>query len=94
MNTYSDIYSAIRSQNYAIETSEDSSDFYKQIQKDFVKMINDIKINTKHLDTKRKLDEIIQDIDNARSFKIMASKLQNLEKISFSHSERDKNLLI
>ena len=84
-NVYDDIYSAIRSQMYVVDKTYDKMDDYRDVQRQMIEMIQDIKFETKHMDEKRKLDQIIDDIKNATSFSIMASKFYNLYKIHFTN---------
>lgn len=93
-NTYDDIYSALRSQQYIVDKQEGKVEEYKDIQKSMIELIQDIKFSTKHGDEKRQLEQIISDVKNATSFYIMASKFYNLFKIDFINKSIDANKMI
>lgn len=82
-NTFSDIYSALRSQQHIVDKQEGKIDDYKIFQKTALELIQDLKGETKHREEKKKLDEIMDGIANATSFPLMASKFYNLFKIDF-----------
>ncbi len=84
-NAYDDIYSAIRSQIYVVDKAHNKLDDYRELQINMIELIQEIKFDTKHFDEKRKLDDIINEIKNATSFPIMASKFYNLFAINFTN---------
>jgi hypothetical protein len=52
----------------------------------FVEMLEDIKESSKHTDVKRRVEEIIQMIKNATSFREMAARLYDLENITLQNT--------
>jgi len=95
-NTFDSLYDAIRSQNYAIEWSEERKDDYKQLQKDILALAQDIRVSgywEKDAEFQRKLTDIISQIEHATNAKILAANLQNLQALTTTNKSVDFNLL-
>lgn len=95
-NTFDNLYDAIRSQNYAIEWSEERKDDYKQLQKDILTLAQDIRVSgywEKDAEFQRKLTDIVSQIEHATNAKILAANLQNLQALTTTNKSVDSNLL-
>ena len=96
-NTFSNIYDAVRSQYYIIQNSEDKKSDMRTYQQAILKLAQEARIfwiqNVKNGEWKRKIDQIIEETENARNFKVLAANLQNLENLTLKNSSIDANLL-
>lgn len=95
-NTFSNIYDAIRSQYYTIQSSQEKQNDYKLLQKDILILAQEIQslwYNNKDMEFKRKLNSIVSDISNATNFRVLGAKLQNLQEITFTNKSIDSSLL-
>lgn len=95
-NTFSNIYDAIRSQYYTIQSSQEKQDDYKILQQDILKLAQEIQtlgFETKDWEFKRKLDSIIEEINWATNFRVLWANLQNLQNLTFTNKSIDSNLL-
>jgi len=96
-NTFSNIYDAIRSQYHTISWEEEQQDEYKITQKEIIRLIQEINVGYKDKvkdgEFWRKLDWIIQDIENATNYRVLWAKLYNLDNLTFKNSSIDSKLL-
>lgn len=93
-NTYWSLYDAIRSQEYIMENQDQSANEFKEIQEKIIELIVEIKIDIKNGEILRKLDNIKEEIKNAKSHHIVAAQIHNMTNIIWRHSEREKRYLI
>lgn len=96
-NTFEDIYSAIRSQYYTIDKSNEKKDDYKHLQQELLKLIQEISAlwyGTKDNTFERRIHDISDSINTATNAKVLAAQLQNLKEISFNNKSIDSNHLI
>lgn len=96
-NTFEDIYDAIRSQYYTIESSTHKKDDYKHLQQKLLKLIQEIKAlwyDTKDNTFQRRIHDISEKIQAATNAKVLAAQLQNLKEISLSNKSIDANHLL
>lgn len=95
-NTFSNIYDAIRSQYYTVQSSQSKQNDYKLLQKEILTLAQEIQTlwyNVKDMQFKRQLNSIISDISHATNFRVLAAKLQNLQELTFTNKVIDSNLL-
>jgi hypothetical protein len=94
LNSYGNIYDALRSQEYIIEGQSNAANELKDLQKIIIELIQDIKLDIKSGELKRKLDTILDEIHHAKSHHIVAANINNLSNIVGQHSERERNHLL
>jgi hypothetical protein len=95
-NTFDNLYDAIRSQQYAIDGSAEKQDEYKQLQKDILRLAQDIRVSgygEKDAEFQRKLNDITDQIQGATNAKVLAANLQNLQQLTTTNKSVDFNLL-
>jgi len=92
-NAHDTIYDARRAQDHIIDDEEDKIDEYGDVKNQMIRLVQDIALETKQLDEKRKLNDIIKDITKAESFQVMAASFYNLYKINFMNKSITTNLL-
>ena len=95
-NTFSNIYDAVRSQYYTVQSSQEKQDDYKLLQHDILKLAQEIQtlgFKVKDWEFKRKLDAIISEISWATNFRVLWANLQNLQNLTFTNKSIDSNLL-
>lgn len=95
-NTFSNIYDAIRSQYYTVQSSQSKQNDYKLLQKEILTLAQEIQAlwyNVKNMQFKRQLDSIVADISRATNFRVLGAKLQNLQELTFANKIIDFNLL-
>jgi hypothetical protein len=90
LNSYGNIYDALRSQEYIIEGQSNAANDLQDLQKIIIELIQDIKLDIKSGELKRKLDTILDEIHHAKSHHIVAANINNLSNIVGQHSEREK----
>lgn len=96
-NTFSNIYDAVRSQYYIIQNSEDKKSDMRTYQHELLRLAQEAKFfwvqNVKNWEWKRKIDQLIEETENARNFRVLAANLQNLQNLTLKNSSIDANLL-
>lgn len=95
ISVYPDIFSMIRREEYIIDSASEKQQEYADIKKTLIASIKEIDWNKKEysIRVQQNVKEIIDEIDQATSAKIMADKLYHLYKITWKHSNNDKLLL-
>ncbi len=95
MAVYPDIFSMVRREEHIIDTTIEKQQEYADIKKKLVASIREIDRNKKEYSVRvqQNVQEIIAEIDNETSAKIVADKLYHLYKITGKHSGNDKLLL-
>ena len=96
-NTFEDIYAAVRSQYYTIDSSQSKKDDYRHQQKELLILAQDLKVLWYGKDNsvfQRKLASSIEALQWATNAKVLAAQLQNLKELSLTHTTRDANHLL
>lgn len=96
-NTFSNIYDAVRSQYYIIQNTENKQNDMKSYQQELLRLAQEAKFfwiqNVKNWEWKRRIDQIIEETENARNFRVLAANLQNFKNLTLKNSSIDANLL-
>lgn len=95
-NTFSNIYDAIRSQYYTIQSSQEKQDDYKLLQKDILTLAQEIQtlwFEVKDWAFKRSLATIIAAIEGASNYSVLGANLHNLQQLTFTNKVIDTKLL-
>ena len=95
-NTFSNIYDAIRSQHYTLQSSQEKQDEYKTLQKNILELAQEIQtlgFDVKDGAFKRKLNSIIAEVEGASNYRVLGANLQELQNLTFTNKVIDANLL-
>ncbi len=87
-NTFSNIYDAVRSQYYTIQSSQEKQDDYKLSQQRIIELAQEIRtlgFDVKDWAFRRKLNYIISEIEWATNFRILWANLHNLQNLTFGN---------
>lgn len=89
MSIFEDGYSASREFQHIIDSENQKMNKYKRLIESFSSIRSKIKDPEKREEVEQEIKSLIAVIEKARSFKIASANVKSLQKVDFSHPERD-----